>query len=128
MKHLFLITILLSSTICFSQTVYVSWDANTEADLAGYQLYRSTDSTFQTNTDIFKINKDSTQFELKQLEYDVKYYLAMTAHDTAGNESDFSNILSFMVIPPDKTPPQIPSGVKIRVIVDGDRITLFKEE
>jgi hypothetical protein len=63
------------------------WDANKEADLAGYRLYYGTASKEYTQMiDVGNV----TEFRLDQLQKGMAYYLALTAYDFDGNESDFS--------------------------------------
>ena len=63
------------------------WDANKEADLAGYRLYCGTASREYTQMiDVGNV----TEFRLDQLQEGMTYFLALTAYDFDGNESGFS--------------------------------------
>jgi hypothetical protein len=63
------------------------WDANKEADLAGYRLYYGTASSEYTQMiDVGRV----TEFRLDDLQMGVTYFLALTAYDFDGNESGFS--------------------------------------
>jgi hypothetical protein len=65
----------------------VAWDSNPEADLAGYKIYygtRSSDYGFVADAG------DVTQYTITGLAPETQYYLALTAYDFLGNESDFS--------------------------------------
>ena len=63
------------------------WDANKEHDLAGYKVYYGTKSKdYSTIIDVGNI----TECYLFDLYYDIIYYFAVTAYDTANNESNFS--------------------------------------
>ena len=67
--------------------VIISWDSNTENDLAGYKVYRGFDSgdyDFVNNVGNVTSWNDS-------IFCDSTYYYAVTAYDTANNESDFSD-------------------------------------
>jgi hypothetical protein len=80
-----------------SADVTLAWDANSEPDLEGYGVY------FRKGTpgppydlagnlalaDL--INDDAPLFVVSGLEKGFKYYFAVTAYDTAGNESTFSS-------------------------------------
>ena len=67
------------------------WDANKEADLAGYWLYYGTASREYTQMiDVGNI----IGFRLDQLQEGVTYFLALTAYDFDGNESGFSKEIS----------------------------------
>ena len=72
--------------LLFLSLVTLEWDANTEEDLAGYNIYRSLEAGVnynQLNTDLI-IN---TQYEdLTPLSLTTYYYVA-TAVDTADLES-----------------------------------------
>ncbi|NIQ37675.1 MAG: hypothetical protein GTN81_03695 [Proteobacteria bacterium] len=69
----------------------LAWDPNTEPDLAGYRIYYGTASGQYTD---FVDVGDTTTYRLGSLQDGVTYYLAATAHDTSGNESDYSNEVS----------------------------------
>ena len=86
--------------------VFVEWDPNTEADLAGYKLYYGTTSRIQGSyAETVVINdKDSTGWSLT-LPGDT-YYFALTAYDMSGNESGFSDEVSAVV--PDSGAPGKP--------------------
>ncbi len=83
-------------------TVSLIWDANGEADLAGYKLHYGNSPRAQGSyTQTVPINnKNATTWDLS-LPTGV-YYFALTAVDLVGNESDFSNEVSAEVsdIPP----------------------------
>jgi len=66
--------------------VIVSWDANTEADLAGYKIYWGKASrSYFYNIDVGNI----TSKQIEGLETGTRWCFAVTAYDTAKNESDF---------------------------------------
>lgn len=83
-----------STLTYFVQNIRLSWDANTEPDLAGYKLYAGTASGVysgvpgsprvmgNTTTGDFPIFTPGT------------YYFALTAYDTEDLESAFSNEVS----------------------------------
>ena len=72
-------------------TVSLAWDANTETNLAGYKLYYGTSPRAQAmySETVLISGKNTTTWEIT-LPTGV-YYLALTAIDSSGNESDFSN-------------------------------------
>jgi len=78
-------------------TVTLAWDPNTESDLAGYKLYYgSSPRTQAPYTQTVVINdKAATSWQVT-LDPGV-YYFALTAFDTAGNESGFSNEVSAQI-------------------------------
>lgn len=80
-----------------AQAAYLdlAWDPNTEADLAGYAVYYGTQpGTYGTSIDV----GDTTTYRLDGLLEGVTYYVAVTAYDVAGNESDFSSEVSGMAV------------------------------
>ena len=74
-----------------SQTLTVSWNPNSEEDLAGYRVYYGTASRRYTN--VIDVGNHTYQ-EISGLKSGVRYYFAVTAYDLAGNESDFSEEVS----------------------------------
>jgi phosphodiesterase/alkaline phosphatase D-like protein len=78
----------------------LSWDANTETDLAGYKVYYGTSSrTYGAPTDV----GNQTTFTMTGLSEGQTYYFAVTAYNTSGSESAFSAEVSKTF--PDTTPP-----------------------
>lgn len=86
------IVCLLALTLCAltasAASVTLAWDANTETDLAGYNLYIGT-NTRQYSTVIPA--GLATTITTTNLALGVTNYFAVTAFNTAGLESDFSN-------------------------------------
>jgi hypothetical protein len=90
--------------------VTLAWDANTETNLAGYKLYYDGDS----DTEMYQgaganegdspiviylddmADTDSPTFTVTGLEKGQYYYFALTAFDTDGLESDFSDEVGVM--------------------------------
>lgn len=112
--------LLLSVGVALGADVTLKWDANTEADLAGYKLYHGT----MSRTDPFSqppfYNSpydvgNETVFTIRNLQEGVKYYFAVTAYDVTGNESGYSNEVSTMFI--DMTPPGVPQQFRIHLLV-----------
>jgi hypothetical protein len=70
-----------------SASVTLTWNANGESDLQGYRVYYGTSSqNYTTNTDVGKV----TSYTVSGLATGITYYFAITALDTAGNESGYS--------------------------------------
>jgi len=68
--------------------VSLAWDPNTEADLAGYKIYYGNYSeNYQWTVDV----GNQTTCTISNLLSGKKYYIAATAYDSFGNESDYSN-------------------------------------
>ncbi len=64
----------------------VSWNANTEADLAGYRIYVGTRSGSYGFAGPFEVT-NSTSFTIPNLPTGTTYYFAVSAFDKSGNES-----------------------------------------
>ncbi len=86
---------------CFAGTVSLKWDANTEPSLAGYKVYYKADSaTLPFNgagategaSPIDVRNQNSAT--VSGLNPAHTYYFAITAYDTSGVESAYSNIVT----------------------------------
>ena len=96
-----------------------AWDRNTETDLAGYRLYMSgtsgsyvkgvTSPNFLTGITVTLPSVHPNEV-LRQISGTdgQKIYFVLTAYDTTGNESGFSNEVSYTI--PDTTAPQPPKG------------------
>lgn len=77
-------------------TVIITWNANTEADLQGYRVYYGNASrNYHTQQDVGNV----TQWTIDNLSENVPYYFAVTAYDTAGNESGYSDE-AFIILNP----------------------------
>jgi hypothetical protein len=84
--------------------IALSWDPNREPDLAGYRVYYGESSgNYDHMTDVGNLSSCN----LSGLEPDTRYYVALTAYDISGNESDFSNEVSGVSNP---EPPPISTG------------------
>lgn len=68
----------------------LAWDANSEPDLAGYKIYYGIASgDYSHSIDVGNI----TEYTVVDLDDGGTYYLAATAYDRDGNESDYSEEL-----------------------------------
>jgi hypothetical protein len=84
-------------------SVTLAWDPNSEPDLAGYRLYYGTATRTYDRT--VEVSGD-TRISVDDLEPGSTYYFAVTAHNTAGLESDYSNEVAYTVEEqPDNRPP-----------------------
>lgn len=93
----------------------LTWDANTEEDLAGYLIGYSVGSAYVYNTDNIIDVGNVTQFLFDALPSEVKQdgnqvYFAAYAYDLNGNVSERSETvsISFLADPP----PGSPTGLK----------------
>ena len=88
--------------VAYGASLDITWDANTESDLAGYYVYYGTASgDYGTPIDV----GDVTEYELTGLDEGVRYYVAITVYDTADNESEMSDEESG--VPPDTQDPTV---------------------
>ena len=117
-KLVLIILILVGSTALAQEPITINpkgfvWDAVVDSDLAGYKLYISTEQgtgysvldTVQI-ADLADPANPNYNLILENLPDD-QYYSVVTAFDKVGNESAFSNEVTFIV---DKTPPGTPGG------------------
>jgi hypothetical protein len=96
-KHFILGLILLVFLpgVLHSENVTMSWNPNTEPDLAGYKLYyglSSRDYSVEINTG------NTTNYVVGGLDTGVMYYFALKAYDLFGNVSDFSEEISYEIM------------------------------
>jgi len=117
-KRLFpLILLIVSFTLISHHSAYcadvtLAWDANSEADLAGYKLHYGIASGVYNQTVVVG---NVTEHTVTGLNENTVYYFAATAYDMDDNESDYSNEVSYSVPgtqPSNNSPntPQAPSG------------------
>jgi hypothetical protein len=88
------VLIALPLSAAHAASVDLEWDPNTEPELAGYKIYwGTTNGNFTSSKDAGK-NTTST---ITGLNEGTTYYFAATAYDGDGNESDYSNQISYTV-------------------------------
>jgi Fibronectin type III domain len=74
-----------------TSALMVTWDANRESDLAGYRLhYGEAPGMYHTRLDVGLF----TSAVISGLSPGQRYYVAVTAYDTSGNESAYSQEVS----------------------------------
>lgn len=79
-------------------SVLLQWRSNTETDLAGYKVYWGTESRkykFVANAGL------DTTYTVDELKPGYHYYMAVTSFDHIGNESDYSEEVTFYIEPPE---------------------------
>lgn len=110
----------------FAADAVVSWDPNTESNLAGYKIYVGTASqTYNAPIDVGNV----TAWTVSGLSVGATYYFAVTAYNTAGTESGFSNEASkTFVTTSDTTPPAISSVNAIAITLNEATITWATDE
>lgn len=91
----------------------LTWNANTESDLAGYKVYQGTVSG-QYGPPVTLGLVTSYTLTLPSLAIDQRYFWAITAYDLTGNESSKSAEVSKLVAgDPAQTIPLAPTGLKV---------------
>jgi len=110
LKYSLLLVFLMLTTLFISfeissmaaNQIILSWDPNAEPDLEGYVLYgkqESPDPPFDyidTYPEVDLADPLNPRAVITDLESDVTYYFAVTAYDTEGYESDYSNVVSVL--------------------------------
>lgn len=88
----------------------LTWNANTETDLAGYRIYRGFGTA--TPTLLASVGRVTTYTDttVPNISQDVTYNL--TAFDTSGNESAHSVSVTKAV---DVSPPAAPTGLVVTI-------------
>lgn len=114
MKTLFLAVLLLAVFIIPSHasTVILQWDANVEIDLAGYKVYQKTGAATLSFTQVQSIPKGTQTVTLSDLDSTKEYFFAVTAFNTSGLESSYSNIVT---VEPFPASPKNARAISIRV-------------
>lgn len=138
MKHLATIMFLLTLSIAaHGAEVALEWDSNTEPDLSHYNVYRSDDfngpfaqvnattktiatswtaarTTQTTKSIVFTANNGTllaeSAFEDKTVVRGAVYWYVVTAVDTSGNESGYSNPVGKLAMA--KVGPVNPTGLR----------------
>lgn len=125
------IFILLSASFAFSADVKIAWDPNNEPDLKGYKVYYKKNNFCPPYNLAGKITfeemEDPTRpkFTITGLKRNQKYYLAVTAYNSKGFESYYSNLpcvkIGRILKPCD-------SQVYNEINFDGEWITIVKDK
>jgi len=76
-----------------SSSATLTWGANKEKDLAGYKVYRATESGTY-GAPIATLPGNVTTYQATSLQFGKTYFFVVTAYDIAGNESGYSNEVS----------------------------------
>jgi len=107
---------LATTAFAATRSVSLSWDPNTEPDIAGYKVYWGTSSGVYNQP----IDVSQTTAVVPDLAVGLRYYFAVTAYNEAGMESGYSAEVSAIVPSSDLTPtPQYLLNISTRVRVRG---------
>ena len=91
-------------SFCLAKNITLGWRANSEPDLEGYVVYRNVGSPGPPYKYEDTLPEDDLANPLKPkvvmtgLKKETEYYVAVTAYDVKGNESDFSNDLCIEIV------------------------------
>jgi len=85
------VSITLSATTAGTATL--AWNAGIDSDLAGYKVYRGTASGTY-GAPLTTLPKATTNYTATGLQNGTTYFFVITAYDSAGNESTYSNEVS----------------------------------
>jgi len=103
-------------------TATLSWDENTESDLAGYNVYYGLSGAYSQSLDVGKV----TSYTVSGLPDGQTYYFAVTAYDTLRNEGGYSNEASKTFR--DATPPLLSAIAARNVSATSATISWFTNE
>ncbi len=95
------LAVLLASRL-FAESITVSWNANTDPDLAGYKIYYG--AAPGHHSEVIDVGL-ATRWVVDGLQPATRYYFVVTAYDSTGNESEPSEEVSAVTV--DRTPPTL---------------------
>ena len=102
---------LILTSYAYPAQVTLIWDPVTHPDLAGYKIYYGNSrGTYDVTTDV----GNQTSWTITDLIDTEPYYFAATAYDIYGNESDYSNEVSYSSV--NNSPVLNPIGAKATVV------------
>jgi hypothetical protein len=94
----------LFSSTSFAKNVSLGWDPNPEPDVEGYVVYRNVGSPgppykyADTLPEADLVNPLNPMVTITGLKENIEYYVAVTAYDTEGNESNYSDDVCLQII------------------------------
>lgn len=117
---LFICTVLLCSASVLAEEVTLVWDPNSEADLAGYNVYYVTDGkALDQGRSPVKIDLSAIEdpqrptMTLTGIQKNTRYFFSITAFNQNNIESDFSNYIGYIVPPDVPAIPATPKNIKV---------------
>lgn len=82
----------MGSGVAYGAEATLAWDPNNDSSVTGYKIYWGTQSQqYALLADV----GNSVQETISDLQAGTTYYFSATAYDAAGNESDYSNEVSY---------------------------------
>jgi len=114
----FCLFLIVQVSVGFAAEIGLAWDSNTEGNMASYRVYQTINSGSYPDTwvrEVPHIWDVDTQSVLLQDVPDGTWFWVVTAYNTEGDESGYSNEVTTTVAGPslDITPPAIPTGFEI---------------
>ena len=113
-----LLCLLAGQNTCFAESVSLTWDANSESNLGGYKVYYKADSSALPFDGVGAVEGVSpvdahnlTTATISGLDPAQTYYFAVTAYDTSGLESPYSNIVTVPASAPPAASPIPPATI-----------------
>ncbi|MEA3221960.1 MAG: fibronectin type III domain-containing protein [Thermodesulfobacteriota bacterium] len=103
---IFLFLMIAIPPFAYGAIVRISWEESREPGVAGYSVYYGTSS--MTYTQSLDIGSCIDNIEIGDLDEGYTYYFAVTAYDSGGNESAYSEEVS-VFIPGEDSPTDDPS-------------------
>jgi hypothetical protein len=101
-----------------AQSVTLSWNANPEHDVAGYRLhYGTAPRVYTQHINVGRL----TTATVSSLLGGTTYFFALTAYNTAGFESLFSNGVPYTI--PSGTPPPVPTPTPLATATPNPTVT-----
>lgn len=113
--YLFWLTCLLPILVAEATagSVALAWDSNSEPDLAGYRIHYGTAAAPYSNL----VDVTTTSATISNLVNGVTYTFAVTAYNTSGNESVYSEPLSYTMGSSRVIPPAVLANISSRTFV-----------
>jgi hypothetical protein len=112
--------------VAYSAQVTLEWEASSDPDVAGYNIYQGTYSRdYDESMDV----GNWTSATIAELEDNGTYYFAVTAYNSVGDESGYSNEVCLNCTTVDSTTPEVSSsssggGCFITTAAYGSRMAL----
>jgi len=107
-RFLFVVALLLLPSLALAMPGIspkkAAWDPNTEADLKGYRLYYGADLASLNPADMIDVG-NVLEYPLDGI---TAPFIALTAYDTSGNESEFGDL-----VPLDNAAPDANSTLRV---------------
>lgn len=107
----------------FAETVTLAWDPNSEPDLEGYRLHIGTSS--RSYNIVIPVGK-TTEYTVTELPPGSKFFFAVTAVNSSGLESTYSEEVSHSIAPAVVLAQKTETGFKLTVT--GDPATTYRIE